>query len=93
MISRSLYFPLQTAIQAILLSDGLTSFASFTYINPSAVLAAMSRVVGFDAGDVIRSDVILNLGMSSAVMFSVAEQNIFRIDGRVHECTQNFKHQ
>lgn len=64
---------MQIAIQAVLLSDGVTSFASFTYADPEAVATASARVVGFDAGD--RSN--------SAEVFAVAEQNVFRIDGMI----------
>jgi hypothetical protein len=64
-----------------LLSDGISSFASFTYANPAAVQTAMDRVVGFDAGDTIKSDVILNLGMDATDVFPLMEQNVFQIDG------------
>ena len=79
----------QELIQAVLLSDGQVSFAAFIYDDPEAILAARRRVVGFDAGDELRSDVILELDNSDSD-FSPEERMIYRIDGRaamsVHLC-------
>ena len=74
----------QMVFQVFLLSDGLTSFASFAYANLDPVKMGYQRVVGFNAGDHTRSDVIFNRGRSGEDVDLPNDENIFRIDGEVN---------
>lgn len=64
-------------------SDGIASFATFVYGNDG--LETLNnliddKIVGFDAGDGIRSATVLSPGLSS--LQELQSVNIFRIDGR-----------
>ena len=66
--------------QAVLSSDGKTTFAAFVYDN-ATISAAQSFqgniLAGFDAGDQIRSATIHRPGFTS-----LQNVNVFRIDGK-----------
>jgi hypothetical protein len=73
---------IQIIFQAILSTDGRASFVALVY--ESEGLSAIQRLngiklVGFDAGDGIRSASVLSLGFSS--IETLTRLNIFRIDG------------
>ncbi len=62
--------------QAILTTDGKASFTILLYEN-GTTCSLSNCVVGFDAGDTIRSTVI-NDNLESTLL---QEKNVFRVDG------------
>ena len=73
--------------QAVLLTDGSTSFAIFLYLDPNFVLKTPVRQVGFDAGDGNRSASVLPFNRTYAELILddvvIGDVNIFRIEGTI----------
>ena len=73
---------MQVTCQVILTSDGQVSFAAFIYdegsVNNIHNISA-DKLVGFDAGDEIRSATYHTPGLSNLQVV-----NYFRIDGMLH---------
>ena len=74
--------PSQIAFQVVLLTDGLTSFAIFSYVDLDPILAVINRQVGFDAGDGNRSATLLSVA-NPTNNNSISPTSIFRIDGNL----------
>ena len=59
--------------QAVLVTDGESSFAIFLYDNPAIIQEIVDARVGFDAGEGRRRTDVLD---------SLGTVNVFRIDGK-----------
>lgn len=72
----------QITHQVVLSTDRRASFAAFIYDNASVGQVnslATGKLIGFDAGDGIRSATVQSSSFSS--LPSVSSLNIFRVDG------------
>ena len=76
---------LQQTFQVALATNGKESFANLIYASPERVRDIVNSgngVVGFDAGDEMRSATVLSRNMDSNTFRS---SNWFRIDGMLKE--------
>ncbi len=79
----------QFSFQAVLCTDGETSFALYIYLDLPFVRNITSReqgIVGFDAGDQSRGDTVLYGGEN----FTLNEVNVFRVDGKTLSCHYHY---
>jgi hypothetical protein len=87
------WFNFQVKLQAVLSTDGNTSFAAFIYEYPDQIHGHYE--VGFDAGDHVRGLVLSRKKYYNNTVSSnntLEEVNIYRIDGmctRVHNVKES----
>ena len=71
----------QTTFQAVVTTDGRSSFVALVYTNDGVEIEGLrtTKLVGFDAGDGIRSATVLSQGFSG--IENLTSVNVFRVDG------------